>query len=56
MQDIAFKNNYIVMGWNIPHYRQVETTKTAASQPRVWHEVQDLAKVRRRTSHDLRHS
>ena len=107
-QDIDFKNNYIVVQRNIPHHRQVETTKTAASQRkvdmspelaaelirlrterkkqtladgaafdaeewifrneggspvhytnflrRVWHKVQDLAKVRRRTPHDLRHS
>jgi integrase len=93
---------------NIPHHRQVETTKTEASQRkvdmspelaaelkvqrteqkkkamadgktfdaeqwvfpneevtpifytdflrRVWHKVQDQAKVRRRTPHDLRHS
>jgi integrase len=104
-QDIEFKNNYIVVQRNIPHHRQVETTKTEASQRkvdmspelaaelirlrterkkqaladrttfdaeewifrnersmpihytnflrRVWHKVQDLAKVRRRTPHDL---
>ena len=106
--DIDFANNYIVVRRNIPHHRQVETTKTEASQRkvdmspelsaelkrlrterkkqaladgkafdaegwvfptedgtpiyytnflrRVWHKVQDIAKVRRRTPHDLRHS
>ena len=106
--DIDFTNNYIVVRRNIPHHRQVETTKTEASQRkvdmspelsaelrrlrtekkkqaladgkafdaegwvfptedgtpifytnflrRVWHKVQDIAKVRRRTPHDLRHS
>jgi len=103
--DIDFTNNYIVVRRNIPHHRQVETTKTEASQRkvdmspelsaelrrlrtevkkqaladrkafdaegwvfptedgtpifytnflrRVWHKVQDIAKVRRRTPHDL---
>jgi integrase len=106
--DIDFTNNYIVVRRNIPHHRQVETTKTEASQRkvdmspelsaelrrlrtekkkqaladgkafdaegwvfptedgtpifytnflrRVWHKVQDIAKVRRRTPHDLTHS
>jgi integrase len=106
--DIDFKNNYIVVRRNIPHHRQVETTKTESSQRkvdmspelaaelkrllierkkqalsngeifnpeewvfntsqgtpihytnflrRVWHRVQEIAKVRRRTPHDLRHS
>jgi integrase len=106
--DIDFANNYILVRRNIPHHRQVETTKTAASQRkvdmspelaaelkrlqmerkkaaladgrafdagewvfqtehgttihytnflrRVWHKVQDKAKVRRRTPHDLRHT
>ena len=106
--DIDFANNYILVRRNMPHHRQVETTKTEASQRkvdmspelaaelkrlrterkkqamaggaafdpegwvfptedgtpihytnflrRVWHKVQDLAKVRRRTPHDLRHS
>jgi integrase len=106
--DIDFSKNYIVVRRNIPHHRQVETTKTEASQRkvdmspelaaelkqlrtdrkkkaladgttfdmeewvfrteegtpiyytnflrRVWHKVQDLAQVRRRTPHDLRHS
>jgi integrase len=105
--DIDFAKNYIVIRRNIPHHRQVETTKTAASERkvdmspelaaelkrlrterkkqalaggeafdveewvfptedgtpifytnflrRVWHKVQDLAQVRRRTPHDLRH-
>jgi len=105
--DIDFTNNYIVVRRNIPHHRQVETTKTEASQRkvdmspelsaelkrlrterkkqaladgatfdpeewvfrtdegtpiyytnflrRVWHKVQDMAKVRRRTPHS-RHS
>jgi integrase len=103
--DIDFTNNYIVVRRNIPHHRQVETTKTEASQRkvdmspelsaelkrlrterkkqaladgaafdpeewvfrtdegtpiyytnflrRVWHKVQDITKVRRRTPHDL---
>jgi integrase len=34
-QDIDFKNNYIVVQRNIPHHRQVETTKTEASQRKV---------------------
>ncbi len=107
-QDMDFADNYIVVRRNIPHHRQVETTKTEASQRkvdmspelaaelrrlllerkkqaladgkpfhmeewvfptedgtpvhytnflrRVWHKVQDIAKVRRRTPHDLRHS
>ncbi len=107
-QDIDLRNNYIVVRRNIPHHRQVETTKTEASQRkvdmsselaaelirlrnerkkqvladgttfdaeewifrnesgtpvhytnflrRVWHKIQDLAKVRRRSPHDLRHS
>jgi len=106
--DIDFAKNYIIVRRNIPHHRQVETTKTVASQRkvdmspelaaelkqlrterkkqaladgttfdieewvfrtdegtpiyytnflrRVWHKVQDLAQVRRRTPHDLRHS
>jgi len=106
-QDVDFAKNYIVVRRNIPHHRQVETTKTEASQRRVdmspelaaelkrlrtdrrkealvdgrtfdagewifrteqgtpvhytnflrrvWHRVQDLARVRRRTPHDLRH-
>jgi len=106
--DIDFTNNYIIVRRNIPHHRQVETTKTEASQRkvdmspelaaelrqlrterkkkaladgttfdmeewvfrteegtpiyytnflrRVWHKVQDLAQVRRRTPHDLRHT
>jgi integrase len=106
--DIDFAKNYIVIRRNIPHHRQVETTKTVASQRkvdmspelaaelkwlrterkkqaladgkafdaeewvfrtdegtpiyytnflrRVWHKVQDLAQVRRRTPHDIRHS
>jgi integrase len=106
--DIDFGNNYILVRRNIPHHRQVETTKTEASQRkvdmspelaaelkrlrterkkqaladgkvfdaegwvfpnedgtpihytnflrRVWHKVQDIAKVRRRTPHDLRHT
>ena len=106
--DIDFANNYIVVRRNIPHHRQVETTKTEAGQRkvdmspelaaelkrqlierkkralaegkpfdmeqwafpnengepifytnflrRVWQKVQDIAKVRRRTPHDLRHS
>ncbi len=107
-RDIDFAMNYIVVRRNIPHHRQVETTKTEASQRkvdmspelaaelkrlrterkkdaladgkafdaegwvfptedgtpiyytnflrRVWHKVQDIAKVRRRTPHNLRHS
>jgi len=106
--DIDFARNYIVVRRNIPQHRQVETTKTQASQRkvdmspelatelkrlrterkkqaladgtvfdaeewvfrtaegtpihytnflrRVWHRVQDIAKVRRRTPHDLRHT
>ena len=106
--DIDFEKSYIVVRRNIPHHRQVETTKTQASQRkvdmspelaaelkrlrterkkealangrtfdaegwvfpnedgtpiyytnflrRIWHRVQDLAQVRRRTPHDLRHS
>jgi integrase len=106
--DVDFANNYIVVRRNIPHHRQVETTKTEASQRkidmspelsaelmqlrtekkkqaladgkafdaeawvfpsedgtpifysnflrRVWHKVQDQARVRRRTPHDLRHT
>ena len=106
--DLDFAKNYIIVRRNIPHHRQVETTKTVASQRkvdmspelaaefkqlrterkkealaageifdveewvfrtdegtpiyytnflrRVWHKVQDLAQVRRRTPHDLRHS
>ncbi len=106
--DIDFAKNCIIVRRNIPHHRQVETTKTVASQRRVdmspelsaelkklrterkkkaladgkifapeewvfrtdegtpiyytnflrpvWHKVQDLAQVRRRTPHDLRHS
>jgi integrase len=106
--DIDFAKNYIVVRRNIPHHRQVETTKTVASQRevdmspelaaelkqlrterkkqaladgttfdmeewvfrtdegtpiyytnflrRVWHKVQDLSQVRRRTPHDLRHT
>ena len=106
--DIDFAKNYIIVRRNIPHHRQVETTKTQASQRkvdmspeladelkrlrterkkqaladgtafdmeawvfpnedgspmhytnflrRVWHKVQDQAKVRRRTPHDLRHT
>ena len=106
--DIDFANNYIVVRRNIPHHRQVDTTKTEASQRkidmspelsaalmrlrtekkkraladgkafdagawvfpgqdgtpifysnflrRVWHKVQDQARVRRRTPHDLRHT
>ena len=106
--DIDFAKNYIIVRRNIPHHRQVETTKTIASQRkvdmspelaaelkllrterkkqalaegtvfdaeewvfrteegtpiyytnflrRVWHKVQDLAQVRRRTPHDLRHT
>jgi integrase len=106
--DIDFEKNYIIVRRNIPHHRQVETTKTVASQRkvdmspelsaelrqlrterkkqalasgtnfdmeewvfrtdegtpihytnflrRVWHKVQDLAQVRRRTPHDLRHT
>jgi integrase len=106
--DIDFAKSYIIVRRNIPHHRQVETTKTEASQRkvdmspelaaelkrlrterkkqalaegttfdaeewvfrteegtpiyytnflrRVWHKVQDLAQVRRRTPHDLRHS
>jgi integrase len=106
--DIDFAKNYIIVRRNIPHHRQVETTKTVASQRkvdmspelsaelkqlrtdrkkqaladgttfdmeewvfrtdegtpiyytnflrRIWHKVQDLAQVRRRTPHDLRHS
>ena len=106
--DIDFDKNYIIVRRNIPHHRQVQTTKTEASQRkvdmspelsaelkrlrterkkhaladgkifdpeewvfpnedgtpifytnflrRVWHKVQDIAKVRRRTPHDLRHS
>jgi len=34
-QDIDFTNNYIVVRRNIPHHRQVETTKTEASQRKV---------------------
>jgi integrase len=106
--DIDFARNYIIVRRNIPHHRQVETTKTVASQRkvdmspelatelkqlrterkkqaladgkafdmeewvfrteegtpihytnflrRVWHKIQDQAKVRRRTPHDLRHT
>jgi integrase len=106
--DVDFAKNYIIVRRNIPHHRQVETTKTEASQRkvdmspelaaelkrvrteqkkkamadgktfdaeqwvfpnedgtpiyytnflrRVWHKVQDIAKVRRRTPHDMRHS
>jgi integrase len=106
--DIDFEKNYIIVRRNIPHHREVQTTKTEASQRkvdmspelsaelkrlrmerkkqaladgkvldaeewvfpnedgtpiyytnflrRVWHKVQDIAKVRRRTPHDLRHS
>ncbi len=106
--DIDFAKNYIIVRRNIPHHRQVETTKTVASQRkvdmspelaaelkqlrterkkqaladgttfdmeewvfrtdegtpiyytnflrRIWHKVQDLAQVRRRTPHDLRHT
>jgi integrase len=106
--DIDFSKNYIIVRRNIPHHRQVETTKTVASQRkvdmspelaaelkqlrterkkqalangtmfdmeewvfrtdegtpiyytnflrRIWHKVQDLTQVRRRTPHDLRHS
>jgi integrase len=106
--DMDFANNYITVRRNIPHHRQVQTTKTAASQRkvdmspelaaelkqlrmerkkqaladgttfdmeewvfrteeetpihytnflrRIWHRVQDLAQVRRRTPHDLRHT
>ena len=106
--DIDFSKNYIIVRRNIPHHRQVETTKTVASQRkvdmspelsselkqlrterkkqaladgttfdmeewvfrteegtpiyytnflrRVWHKVQDLSQVRRRTPHDLRHT
>jgi integrase len=106
--DIDFERNYIIVRRNIPHHRQVETTKTVASQRkvdmspelsaelkqlrterkkqaladgttfdmeewifrtdegtpiyytnflrRIWHKVQDLAQVRRRTPHDLRHT
>jgi integrase len=107
-RDLDFAKNYIIVRRNIPHHRQVETTKTEASQRRVdmspelaaelkrrllerkkqalaegkpfdmeewvfptedgtpvhytnflrrvWHKVQDIAKIRRRTPHDLRHS
>ncbi len=34
-QDVDFKNDYIVVRRNIPHHRQVETTKTEASQRKV---------------------
>ena len=34
-QDVDFRNNYIVVQRNIPHHRQVETTKTAASQRKM---------------------
>jgi integrase len=106
--DIDFEKNYIIVRRNIPHHREVQTTKTEASQRkvdmspelsaelkrlrterkkqamadgkvfdaeewvfptedgtpvhytnflrRVWHKIQDTAKVRRRTPHDLRHS
>lgn len=106
--DIDFARNYIIVRRNIPHHREIETTKTEASQRkvdmspelaaelrrlrterridalaggaafdpeewvfrtnegtpiyytnflrRVWHKVQDLAQVRRRTPHDLRHT
>ena len=106
--DIDFSKNYIIVRRNIPHHRQVETTKTEASQRkvdmspelaaelkqlrterkkqaladgttfdmeawvfrtdegtpiyytnflrRIWHKVQDLAQIRRRTPHDLRHT
>jgi integrase len=106
--DIDFAKDYIIVRRNIPHHRQVQTTKTEASQRkvdmspelaaelkklrterkkqaladgevfdaekwvfpsedgtpihytnflrRVWHKVQDQAKVRRRTPHDMRHS
>ena len=33
--DIDFAKNYIVVRRNIPHHRQVETTKTEASQRKV---------------------
>jgi integrase len=33
--DIDFAKNYIVVRRNIPHHRQVETTKTEASQQKV---------------------
>jgi hypothetical protein len=33
--DIDFKNNHIVVRRNIPHHRQVETTKTESSQRKV---------------------
>ena len=33
--DIDFSKNYIVVRRNIPHHRQVETTKTVASQRKV---------------------
>ena len=107
-RDVDFANDCIVVRRNIPHHRQVETTKTEAGQRkvdmspelsaelkrlmiegkkqalaegkpfdmehwtfpnelgtpifytnflrRVWHKVQDIAKVRRRTPHDLRHA
>jgi integrase len=103
-QDVDFAKNHIVVRRNIPHHRQVETTKTAASERkvdmspelaaelrrlrterlkaglgdgkpfdaeewafrteegtplhytnflrRVWHKVQETAKVRRRTPHE----
>ncbi len=33
--DIDFSKNYIIVRRNIPHHRQVETTKTVASQRKV---------------------
>jgi integrase len=106
--DIDFSRGYILVRRNIPHHRQVETTKTAASERkvdmspelaaelkrllterkkeafsegkphdaeewvfrtdkgtpihytnflrRIWHRVQDLAQVRRRTPHNLSHT
>jgi hypothetical protein len=33
--DIDFEKNYIIVRRNIPHHRQVQTTKTEASQRKV---------------------
>ena len=106
-RDIDFGKDYIIVRRNIPHHRQVETTKTEASRRKVdmspelaaelkrrllerkkqaladgkpldieewvlptedgtpvhyttflrrmWHKVQDIAKVRRRTPHPEPH-
>ncbi len=45
--DIDFANNYIVVRRNIPHHRQVETTKTEASQRKVDMSPELSAELRR---------